>query len=573
VRRLAFVVVLMVTVLPAQAHADTFYVDDSAPFPMSPCTNPNPANACTSIQVAINQARGMSFPGGDTILVAAGNYPQAITMGSAADAGNVIDGAGTHSGTGGSTINPAAPAGPVVTVFDSVPDVIIRDFRVEVLPASNHAGMEISGPNSELSNIAVNMQQAANNSSGININTGPSTLERVTVGGAWSGIGIGTSQPPAGTSLTIRDSTVRNNGATAAIGTTQGWQVQLQRSRIQSSTSNTGATLSLLDSSAYVDSSLILGGGASIGTSAFGSGRQILVLNSTLDAETLGVNDSQAVLLNSGGDSALIDSSIALGSQVVTSGANIVCTNSDLPLQQEPGISCGAGGSNSTSSPASLFMNAAGGDFHLLATSPAIDKGSAATLGSRESTTDRDGNPRVLDGNRDCVARRDRGAHEKTGQSAACPPGPTPTTPTTPVDLAPAISKLTMTHRRFRVKRRRRTARRSRRAPVGTRFRYTLSEDARVTFRFQRRARGRRVAGRCRKPTRRNRGRRRCLRWVRVKGSFAQNGHAGRNGKRWSGRLRGKALRAGRYRAVLRAKDSSGKPSKRVRITFRVVRR
>jgi hypothetical protein len=123
------------------------------------------------------------------------------------------------------------------------------------------------------------------------------------------------------------------------------------------------------------------------------------------------------------------------------------------------------------------------------------------------------------------------------------------------------------------VKPKRRRARRSKRAPIGTRFRYTLSEDARVTFSFQRRASGRRVGGRCRKPTRRNRGRRRCARWVRVKGSFAQNGKAGRNGKSWSGRLRGKALRRGRYRATLRAKDASGNRSKAARVRFRIVRR
>jgi hypothetical protein len=552
----------MAAVLPAQAQAATFYVDHTAPFPMSPCTNPNPANACTSIQAAIVQARDVSFPGGDTILLAPGNYPEAITMNSGGDAGNVIHGAGTHTGTGGSTINPAAPAGSVVTVMSSAPDVTIQDVRVEVLPASNHTGMEIGGTGSTLSNVAVAMQQAANSFPGIFLNTGPFDLDRVTVGGAWGGQGISTSQPPAGTVLTIRDSAVRSNAA-QAIGTTQGWQVNLQRSRIQSST--LGGTLSLLDSSASVDSSLILGGSSSIVNNASSSARLILVRNSTLDGGTLGVDDSQTVVLNSAGDFALIDSSIVRGSESVTSGATIVCTNSDLPLQQQPGISCGAGGNNANSSPASLFVNAAGGDFHLLPTSPAIDKGSAAALDARESTTDREGNPRVLDGNRDCKARRDKGAYEKTGQSAACP-----AVPPTLLDLAPAISKLSMTHRRFRVKPRRRV-RRSKRAPVGTRFRYTLSEAAKVTFTIERRAAGRRVGGRCRKPTRRNRARKRCVRWVR-KGSFSQNGHAGRNGRSWSGRLKGKAQRRARYRANLRARDSSGKRSRPKRIRFRIVR-
>ena len=62
----------------------------------------------------------------------------------------------------------------------------------------------------------------------------------------------------------------------------------------------------------------------------------------------------------------------------------------------------------------------------------------------------------------------------------------------------------------------------------GATVRYTLSEAARVRFSVQRRTTGRRVGRRCVKTTRRNRSRRRCTRFVRVRGSFT---HAGRRGR------------------------------------------
>jgi hypothetical protein len=52
------------------------------------------------------------------------------------------------------------------------------------------------------------------------------------------------------------------------------------------------------------------------------------------------------------------------------------------------------------------------------------------------------------------------------------------------------------------------------------------------------------------KPTRRNRGARRCTRYVRMRGSYSRAGSAGLNRFRFSGRLRGRKLKPGRYRLV-----------------------
>ena len=105
----------------------------------------------------------------------------------------------------------------------------------------------------------------------------------------------------------------------------------------------------------------------------------------------------------------------------------------------------------------------------------------------------------------------------------------------------------------------------------GTTFRYALSEAARVAFAIERKHQGRRVGSRCSKRTRANRGGRRCMRYARI-GAFRQRANAGRNRKRFSGRIARRRLSPGRYRATLVATDVAGNASKPKRVAFRVVK-
>jgi hypothetical protein len=109
-------------------------------------------------------------------------------------------------------------------------------------------------------------------------------------------------------------------------------------------------------------------------------------------------------------------------------------------------------------------------------------------------------------------------------------------------------------------------------AKRGTTFVYSLSEAARVVFTIHAKKPGRRVRGRCVKPTPRNRNRRKCTRFVRF-GRFAQSASAGQNRKKFSGRIGRRSLRPGRYRATLVATDAAGNRSAPRRLNFRVVRR
>jgi hypothetical protein len=111
-----------------------------------------------------------------------------------------------------------------------------------------------------------------------------------------------------------------------------------------------------------------------------------------------------------------------------------------------------------------------------------------------------------------------------------------------------------------------------RRARRGTTFTYRLSESARVLFTIEQRASGRRVGRTCQRPTRRNRSRRACVRYVKI-GSFAAAGDAGTNRKSFSGRIGRRSLRPARYRATLVATDAAGNRSAAKRLNFRVVRR
>jgi hypothetical protein len=85
----------------------------------------------------------------------------------------------------------------------------------------------------------------------------------------------------------------------------------------------------------------------------------------------------------------------------------------------------------------------------------------------------------------------------------------------------------------------------------GTRFRYTLTEAARVTLKIRRARRG---AG------------------YRTVARLTRTGASGANRIRFTGRVGGRVLRPGRYRAVLTATDAAGNRSAPRRLRFRIVR-
>jgi hypothetical protein len=107
----------------------------------------------------------------------------------------------------------------------------------------------------------------------------------------------------------------------------------------------------------------------------------------------------------------------------------------------------------------------------------------------------------------------------------------------------PVLSKLKAKPKRFKAATRRKPKR-------GTNVLFTLSEVASVRLTVER----------CAK---RKRGR--CVRWKTLRGGLTKPGVQGANKIRFNGRLRGKALKAGGYRIVLKPTDGAGNVGKVVR--------
>jgi hypothetical protein len=92
-----------------------------------------------------------------------------------------------------------------------------------------------------------------------------------------------------------------------------------------------------------------------------------------------------------------------------------------------------------------------------------------------------------------------------------------------------------------------------------------------VRFGVLRKLPGRKVGRRCVKPTRRNRGRRRCTRLVR-RARFTRSAPQGRSKVAWSGRIRRKALKRGRYLLRVTPTDTAGNTGQTRRLSIAIVR-
>jgi hypothetical protein len=107
--------------------------------------------------------------------------------------------------------------------------------------------------------------------------------------------------------------------------------------------------------------------------------------------------------------------------------------------------------------------------------------------------------------------------------------------------------------------------------PKSVRFRFRLSEPARVGIGIERALAGRRKAGRCVAPGKARRGAKRCTRWRRIT-TLRKQAKSGPGSVRFSGKVRGRALSAGRYRALAKARDAVGNSSRSRKAGFSAVR-
>jgi hypothetical protein len=205
------------------------------------------------------------------------------------------------------------------------------------------------------------------------------------------------------------------------------------------------------------------------------------------------------------------------------------------------------------------FVDAADSDYHLRPGSPLLDAGDPATA----QGLDLDGNPLVADGNGDGIARRDLGAFELPAAARGGAQSKVGTGDARP----PLVSGFRVDPARFAVSRTRRAI--VAKVHFGTHFRYTLSEAAKVTLTIQRALAGRRAGRTCVQSTSHLRRAKPCTRY-RTNGTLARSAKVGANSTRFSGRLGGRVLRPGTYRAVISATDADGNRSAPRTTRFRI---
>ncbi len=110
-----------------------------------------------------------------------------------------------------------------------------------------------------------------------------------------------------------------------------------------------------------------------------------------------------------------------------------------------------------------------------------------------------------------------------------------------------------------------------RKPPRGTAFSFDLNGIGQVSFAFTRQAPGRKVRGKCRRKTRKNRRHRPCKRSLKA-GTLNFTGHAGTNRVAFQGRIAGrKKLKPGTYRLNVTATNTAG-TSDPQSLGFRVVK-
>ena len=226
-----------------------------------------------------------------------------------------------------------------------------------------------------------------------------------------------------------------------------------------------------------------------------------------------------------------VSNSIASGSTFDLRAENSVngpgviqVSNSNFDSASATGAATISGPANQSAPPA--FVDAAAGDYREAPGSPTIDAGSGEGIGALDLA----GNPRLL------------GAAPDIGAFEFVPPPP----PT----AAATLASLAVLPKAFRPLKRGGAIASATQPKRGTTVRYELTGAAAVGFTVERALRGRVVGGRCRKQTPANRGKRKCTRFKKLRGGFSHQGAAGPNSFRFSGRLRGRALRPGKYRLV-----------------------
>jgi hypothetical protein len=453
-------------------------------------------------------------------------------------------------------------------------------------------GVVLEATPATVDGLSVEMLNPTAITQGLDLETEPpavtSTVAHVEVSGTWKGAALSAT----GEDVTLSDSRlVQNaqNGRSALSYDGEGQRLIVQRTRVEAAPGAQPGALGATGGNVTIDSSEILGGKDGVHFENTTAGTHTLTLAaSTVDAgaagiegDAAGVTGVEAVAKSDPGSVAnvAIEGSIVLERQsssvAVEDQSTIACSYSAMPSQAlaagggAGAISCAAGSSGNTEvNPLSTLFAEPFTNYILSPTSSAVDSVPAGAIslpeGIAPSTTDLAGNPRVADGNGDCVAVQDKGALELQGHSASCPAAALPLTVKSPplLVLSPSITALKLSPSSFLPAPSGATIAKAKgkgkkKQKYGTTISYIDSHAATTTFTVLSEAKGRKQGKACKQPSKVNKRSKPCRLLVK-KGSFAHVDVAGANSLRFSGRLGGRALSKGAYTLQAVPRDAAG---------------
>jgi hypothetical protein len=426
-----------------------------------------------------------------------------------------------------------------------------------------------------------------------------SALSDLEVSGIWKGVGLLAD----GEQVTLSDSRVTQGSSSVQpalryAGGEGGTGLVVQRSVLQAPPTAKPGVVEIGDSNATLDSSEVLGGAAGVESESSLGGVRTLTVDGSTIAPNNGVSfeapgvvgvEANAHGANSSTVQVAIEGSILPESQVATTAnggnaATVTCSYSAVPSQIQTAstiagrgeIACASGTTGNTNASAELTTLFAEPlhNYNLSPASSAVDSVPASAIslpfGLTPSTTDLAGNPRVVDGNGDCIAVQDKGALELQGHSAPCPTATGSTIATTPITtfkslpllLTPlgVISDLKISPSSFFVRHSlgEKLVVRGKHRKYGAMISYRDSQAARTTFTVLRKAMGRFQHRSCKRRSKFN-SRGKACKLILEEGSFSRTDLAGINSLYFNGRLKGNALPSGTYILQAVPQDGAGK--------------
>jgi hypothetical protein len=601
----------------ASASANTYCVPAGGG---AGCSNPG----ALALQSALDAAS--ANPGPDTVKVAAGAFvPVACSS-----AGFSYSGSGTNSltlsGAGATTVLtcPAdydnAATIPILTVIGPA---TVSDLEIRLPSGLHDRGLQLSGGASANDLTAVSDPGAIGAAVPVQMTGG--SLTNSLIGDSLSDNGVALI---ASAGATISDTAVTGGGT--GIDAQGSPDTTVTRTRVSARVGVQDEAAGVTISNSAIDILHGAGAGVAAGLRIFRVGfpgsialtaRHVSIAGTEagsfgVDAEGQGFSQTATVTLT---DSVIHGPTNALNRSATPGAtANLTTSYDAYPAGSYAGT--GSGTTTELTPPITADPGfAAPADPHIDASSPLIDAGTPGGLGPGEPTTDLDGNPRILDGNGDCAARRDIGAYEFVGSDtvhasaatlavarqliafhatgcsvdAALPvtfswsfddgaagaganvshaftragvhhatvtihdsAGRTGSASVAVSVVLPQITHLKLSPARVRVRQPK-----NKHFKLGTTITYTDTVAGRATFTVMRPAPGARHGKTC-GPVPRHSGKhvKRCTRSV-VVGTFGHLDVAGANHLRFSGKLRGRALAPGSYVLAAVPAGGAGKPA------------